>query len=43
MHKTLSFLSGVGVAYIGYLSISDGLTLLVASLWGNHGVEQPHI
>ena len=43
MHKTLSFLSGVGVAYIGYLSISDGLTLRVASLVGNHGVEQPHI
>lgn len=39
MHKSLAFLSGMGVAYIGYLSLSDGLVLRVGAFRSRHRLE----
>lgn len=44
IHKTLSFVTGVAIAYGGYLYLSDQIVLSVnATTGGNNGVAQPLI
>ncbi len=42
MHKTLAFVSGAAVAFVGYLALSDQLVFRVYSFLFFFIVEQPY-